>query len=169
MRLCTAGTSNGVAYTYNLIESGGIRDGGGRLRNNVFIHPQNFVILNNFGAEEFINNIVVLDAGDGYVYTNGQVTTARNNLYTMENPGMFGLGFDTVAASGETNSLVGDALFVDAQGFDYRLLSTSPAIDAGFTTGDTVDAMSSTVPKGAGQDIGAFEYSSDSIPSNVND
>jgi hypothetical protein len=46
---------------------------------------------------------------------------------------------------------------------DFRLQSTSPAIDAGANVGLTADFEGTPVPQGAAPDIGAFEYHSGTL------
>jgi hypothetical protein len=57
------------------------------------------------------------------------------------------------------NQVATNALFVNAAGFDFRLQSTSPAIDAGLTlTLVTIDFDGRARPRGARHDIGAWEF-----------
>ena len=48
-------------------------------------------------------------------------------------------------------------MFTEA-GIDFRLLSSSMAIDAGINVGLTSDYLGNPVPVGGGYDIGAYEY-----------
>jgi hypothetical protein len=53
----------------------------------------------------------------------------------------------------------GDPLFADATGADFQLLAGSPAIDAGSPDSAPLDDYDGTArPRGAGFDIGAFEF-----------
>nr|WP_210420245.1 Ig-like domain-containing protein [Aquisphaera giovannonii] len=57
------------------------------------------------------------------------------------------------------------ALFVSSAGLDFRLSSTSPAIDAGTSIGaPATDIVGSPRPSGSGYDIGAYEYQSSTPP-----
>jgi hypothetical protein len=57
------------------------------------------------------------------------------------------------------NVLSRDALFVDAEGGDFRLRDRSPAIDAGVVLATvTVDFDGRARPRGAGCDLGAYEF-----------
>ncbi len=49
-------------------------------------------------------------------------------------------------------------IFVDPDNHDYRLKPGSPAIDAGTETEGKEDIAGTTVPQGAGPDIGAYEF-----------
>jgi parallel beta-helix repeat protein len=52
-----------------------------------------------------------------------------------------------------------DPQFVNSAGYDFHLLSSSPAIDAGITLAYVIDDFDGNVrPQGEGYDIGAFEY-----------
>src|SRR3989344_2243040 len=63
-----------------------------------------------------------------------------------------------------TGNLTSDPLFVSA-GTDYRLQSSSPAIDAGDpATSSGIDYAGTIVPQGSRADIGAFEYISAGPP-----
>ena len=55
-------------------------------------------------------------------------------------------------------------LFVNPSGYDYHLLSTSPAIDAGTSTdAPSTDLGGNPRPSGKGYDIGAYEYQAASV------
>jgi hypothetical protein len=57
------------------------------------------------------------------------------------------------------NSVVTDPLFVNYSGYDFHLLSTSPAINAGIATNaPALDYASIARPQGSLFDIGAYEY-----------
>jgi len=56
-----------------------------------------------------------------------------------------------------------DPKFVNSAGYDFHLLGSSPAIDAGLATyAPSLDMEGKTRPSGAGYDIGAYEYVSSS-------
>lgn len=58
----------------------------------------------------------------------------------------------------DLNGLQGDPLFVDAVAGDFHLQSGSPAIDAGVDVGQGHDIEGSSVPRGTGRDLGAYEF-----------
>jgi len=67
------------------------------------------------------------------------------------------------ATGWDTNGKWEDPKFVNAGGMipsDYKLAFGSPCIDTGTNLGLIMDYFGTTVPKGAGYDIGADEYGS---------
>lgn len=62
----------------------------------------------------------------------GLITSADYNLYSREQSEMFGNGYHTLMSTGqETHSLVADPMFTDADGYEFTLTMSSPAIDRG--------------------------------------
>ncbi len=67
--------------------------------------------------------------------------------------------YDGTAGEPGSNAIFGDPLFQSAAAHDFRLLTGSPAIDAAATTHVPAEDFDGTArPKGAGYDVGAFEY-----------
>jgi parallel beta-helix repeat protein len=61
-----------------------------------------------------------------------------------------------------SNNLAANPNFIDAVFSDFRLLSSSPAIDAGMTLNEVpVDFQKKPRPQGSAHDIGAYEYGGD--------
>jgi hypothetical protein len=117
-------------------------EGSGRLFNfhdgdnvtqDVFIARNNIIYLRNFWA-----------------VSNRPGLAHYNNLYHLDGgPLGFPLG------PGEQ---ITDPRFADLDGRDFRLQSSSPAIDAGTDLGYDKDLMGNPVPVNNAPDLGAFEY-----------
>jgi hypothetical protein len=99
----------------------------------------------------------------------GGTWTSDYNLFGQERPGsrvlvrVSGVDYYTLAdyqaATGrDSHSLAADPLFVDVTTHDYRLQSTSPAINAGTNLGATTDLDGTSVPQNGTTDMGAYEY-----------
>jgi hypothetical protein len=91
------------------------------------------------------NNIVV--AAAGVPYSLFGPLTGSNNLFQGGTAG---------APAGLGAAVMGDAAFTSAT--DFRLKSTSPAIDKGIAVNLAIDFNASPRPRGSGLDLGAFEY-----------
>jgi parallel beta-helix repeat protein len=89
------------------------------------------------------NNLFFMGDGDLAIRYNGTTYTTTANFATWK------------TASGQTASIKVDPLFTAASNGDYRLLSGSPAIDAGADVSLTSDCMGYTL-EGL-PDIGAYE------------
>jgi hypothetical protein len=95
------------------------------------------------------NNIIYIS--DFYRVSSEQITH-ENNLYYLPNPSTQ-LG-DSLGA-GEMKA---SPQFIDLANYNFRLLSTSPAINAGINMGYTEDFDQNPVPIDNVPDLGAFEY-----------
>jgi hypothetical protein len=60
--------------------------------------------------------------------------------------------------TGSNGNISVDPLLVDAAGNNFNLQAASPAIDAGTDVSLTSDFISTSVPRGEAEDIGAYEY-----------
>jgi hypothetical protein len=117
-------------------------------------------------CSQVIENNIIADFNLGIVidpHTAAPHTIANNLLYNNVIPGqgVYDINDFSNGAYTLSNNLMGifnDARFVNAAARDYRLLSGSPAIDAGNANGLTADADGCLRPVGAGIDIGAYEY-----------
>ena len=98
----------------------------------------------------FTDNIVTTTGSETYLApaTGGGQLSGSNDLF-------FGSG---TAPSGLSATLNADPLFVAPASDNYRLQSTSPAIDHGATAGVVFDFDGVKRPQGTAYDIGAFEF-----------
>ena len=86
------------------------------------------------------------------------------NLYYPDGANKFG-GYDFAGWKAQTrpncvfdpNSLIGDPLFEAPNACNYRLLSASPAIDAGIYVGLDHDSIGTSIPQGFSPDLGPYE------------
>ena len=113
------------------------------------------IFANSSSDVNILNNILYAISGkqinDNYNNTN---VTYNYNLYANSN---------IIPVKG-ANDIVADPQFVNASIGDFRLQSTSPAIDNGFLwTILTNDFAGNTRSSGAGYDIGAFEAGANTI------
>jgi parallel beta-helix repeat protein len=93
---------------------------------------------------EAVNNILSQNGQQIAGYTGG-VTVSRNL-------------FDGSSEMYGVDPIQADPQFVDAPHGDFRLQSTSPAIDAGPDVGIYFDILGNWRPQGSGYDLGAFEF-----------
>jgi hypothetical protein len=142
-------------YVPNYMENGPLVNA--HIVNNVIYGTHNadgngygiYVLSDNATDMLFQNNIVANNDIQIYVSPGAAPDyTFTHNLY-------FGPG-DPYG----NDYVVGDPLFVDPVNYNFRVISGSPAIDAGLDTdapSDDYDGI--TRPQGSGYDIGAFEAS----------
>ena len=121
--------NGGLSYVIgNLIEQGPLND------NSTFIaYLEEGTNPGNPSAQLFvINNTFANDAGSGTFISpaaGAAPVVIKNNIF-------FGPGTVTSQASAiKANNFIGNASFVNAAGFDYHLLASSPAINAGVDPG----------------------------------
>lgn len=162
------GSARNIKSTYNVLNNANglcphIGDGGqfdGITINN-FRFDNNTVVRTNGGRYSFlecVNNLTpsLLTMRNNVFYTDKAISRVSgfghvNNLYHLTNGAQVGFAL----GSGEK---VGDPKFTNVAGKDFRLQSTSPAINAGLTLGYLKDFDDRSVPSGSAPDMGAFEY-----------
>jgi len=106
---------------------------------------QNVVIRNNILSQ---NNTFQIAVDPGV--SMGNLTVDHNLIYGYRNYE------DEIKGN---NAVEGNPLFVNAANADFHLTGNSPAIDAGSSAGAPAkDFDGNSRPRGAGYDIGAFEY-----------
>ena len=92
-----------------------------------------------------------------YIYPGAQNATIKNNIaYANSTAQILNQGTNTFMS----NNLATDPRFISPSSANFRLQSGSPAIDAGANLSPvvTADIDDTPRPKGAGFDIGAYEY-----------
>ena len=118
----------------------------------------------NYVANNIVMNNGALQGGTGIreccdASNIGSHNTYTNNLVNNNSPANYSFYFDAAQ-----NSITGDPLFVNYTGDrngNYRLQSSSPAIDSGTSTkAPKIDFSGASRPTGAGWDRGAYEFGS---------
>jgi hypothetical protein len=91
--------------------------------------------------------------------------TGNNNIYASgaKCSSAYSLSLYQSATGKGQGSIQANPMFVDASRVNFRLQSTSPAIDAGINIDTTVDIEGNPRPQGGGYDIGAYEYTNGKI------
>ena len=152
------GCSNASVYNNTIYNSGvaGIWNHGSYANNNA------------------IKNNIVYTAGTSLVFNNDSTNSVYdyNDYYDTNMTNKFnwnGTASSTLAAwrtasSQDVHSISSNPEFLTA-GSDFRLLSTSPSINAGTDVLLPADYSGNSVPFGSAPDIGAFEYQGIRLPS----
>jgi parallel beta-helix repeat protein len=96
----------------------------------------------------------------GFIIGSGASGTILKNNIAYQSSGGVDIS-DKGSSSIKSNNLTANPLFVDAASRDFRLRAGSPAINAGTAIINTSVSLSAA---GSAPDIGAFEYSSGSLP-----
>ena len=164
---------NGAANSAIGIEVNGKNN---NIYNNVLYNTQNIGIMVGTDpvagdvANVLKNNIVYSTSINHIVYvTTGAISpTMNNNIFWMGGNGgqtsYWWKGTDytftdwKTQSGGDAHSLETNPLFISTSTPDFHLQSGSPAIDAGTNVGLTSDYDGVSVPRGAGYEIGAYEY-----------
>jgi hypothetical protein len=121
---------------------------------------------------QFFNNVSYHN-GIGFENTSpkNQNVVVRNNIFSQNttpvqllsgSEGQFTIDHNLFYESGGTygtNTVIGDPKFINPVEANFQLQSSSPAIDAGSSlNAPDTDFAGNSRPRGAGYDIGAYEY-----------
>ena len=129
----------------------------------------NALVYNNTIASNLNIGLRLDNAGTGNIIKNNILYQNTNQLWAGNgNTYDYNLYYPNISfASKGIHDISGDPMFIDfANGVlslrNYRLKSTSPAIDAGYNLGSLVanDCDGINRPQGSGYDISAYEFSS---------
>jgi len=137
---------NNIAYS---TKTGGFHQHYGKeniVRNNIFAFSKDGQIIRTREEEHisffFERNIVYFDNGRllGSNWKNGNYRLDYNVYWDTSDPEIkfAGMSFKKWQAKGQDiHSIIADPMFVDAEGFDFRLKPESPAFNVGFKQIDT--------------------------------
>jgi parallel beta-helix repeat protein len=154
---------------------------GNKIYNNVAYGNKYGVSIRGNGANaEMLNNVTKNNISSGNIAAQlvavygGENDGARGsgNVYEynclgIETPGFieWGAGIPIsnyraweTSYGKSTYSVKGDPLLTDPSNGNFSIGSGSPCIDSGANVGVSVDYVGTTVPRGSGTDIGAFEW-----------
>jgi hypothetical protein len=155
-------TTSTNTRAYGIIAARGT---GHQLYNNLIYNIANTagrsggIYVYNSANTDVYNNTVYANALYGIlVETYSSGTAVRNNISYGNGVGDY---LNYGSGTSESNNLLTNPRFVNAGGGDFRLQSSSPAIDAGaYLSLVTSDQLGVSRPQGNGYDIGAFEHDS---------
>ena len=137
------------------------------IAHNIFANMDIHAIFLRFGAEGTVANNIFYDAGANYHADASSPLMGLNNILNREGHPYYSDPSDIVNVdplfSNANNWLGADGLPFTADD-GYKLLSTSPAIDAGANVGIDNDILGSLRPQNGLYDIGPHEFLSSSPP-----
>jgi parallel beta-helix repeat protein len=131
---------------------------------NHISHANNNAIKNNIIHTAGMNLVFNDDSTNNMYDYNNYYDTTMTNKFKWNGTAFSTLAAWRTASSQEVHSISTNPEFVIA-GSDFRLLSTSPSINAGTDVLLTADYSGNSIPFGSAPDIGAFEYQGIRIPS----
>jgi len=143
-----------------------------RFENNVVVdmaHDEMEYVMLWFNGEPSVDIFIMRNnifyVGNFWFVAEKSGFTHDHNLYHLLNEGTE-LSHYGDFSLGEGESIA-DPLFINLNGNDFHLQSGSPAINTGVDLGHTLDFDNNTVPVGIAPDIGAYEHSGTSQPTNT--
>jgi parallel beta-helix repeat protein len=169
--------NNRVHHNSRVGEGGGIVIGTGTQNvlsyNNIVYSNGGYAAIQvngNSGAKIYNNTVYGNSAEYGIQYFNNSNLAIRNNIVYASGPSFGDFAGNTGVIL--SNNMISDPKLVNAAGADFRLQSSSPAIDAGVSFSEILtDLEGISRPQGSAYDIGAFENQSSVVtavpPSNL--
>jgi hypothetical protein len=116
---------------------------------------QNNVFYDNgpLNSEARVNGITIYTTGGGHIIRNNVFFSSINRISVSDSPSLSGASYTG------SNNIQQDPSLANPQGFDFRLRSTSPAIDSATSQmAPSVDIIGNRRPLGIAPDIGAYEF-----------
>lgn len=167
--LGAVGTGDGIYYnnvSYNNCKQGGLWKGANITtacnRGNTYFDltgGNGFIIKNNIFSGGGLRER--LDYHPEYTTWDYNLYYPLDNAAFTSNDNTNNISWATYSASAEPHSLNSDPLFMSAGAADFRLQSSSPAINSGVSVGLTTDYAGLPVPFLGGKvDRGAYEFQS---------
>jgi parallel beta-helix repeat protein len=158
---------NNVAYGNYAGFCIGFRVSNSRLYNNIAYGNDAYGIYVGWSSSgsRVENNTLYNNGGRG-LFVGDQATTAtvKNNIVYANSTNL------KLTNTTDSHNLTSNPKFVDAVAKDFRLQSSSPALDKGTSiSGITVDFAGKSRPSGAQFDIGAHEYQGGSSSTSTSD
>ena len=156
--LCAAGTAHPWCWVF---EDGTLGSNNNFLNNTCIDGSEGF--RNTNGSAQFKDNLFLSLGGTTTMYQlQGASSGGANNLYYAAN-GSFGSGSftgDIINKNPQVISAGTGSGSSQCIGCNFNIQSTSPAINAGVSTGPTVttDLRGTPRPQGTAYDIGAYEF-----------
>jgi hypothetical protein len=173
---CVGGRGIGAAYIYNIEMNPDFKPIPNVVFNNTILGASGYgLFVSTNGGVILRNNIVSVTGNTAMILFERGVTTYNGDNNLFYNPsGTVNLnGYKSLltwqqATGQETNSKVGNPLFVSSTptvASDFKLQSTSPAINAGqnlfsvdLVPSPYTDYFGTSIPQSGATDIGAYEY-----------
>ncbi|MDB5821777.1 MAG: Hemolysin-type calcium-binding region [Herminiimonas sp.] len=104
-------------------------------------------------SQYYFRNNIISYANTGRMFYNSGQLVHQNNLYSLSSA-----SFGDSSYVMNSTEFTGNPQFVNAASSNFRLVSSSPAIDRAVNLGYQYDFDDLSMPAGAGPDVGAMEY-----------
>jgi len=158
-RIFNNGTRGGTAPAINIGSSSypGVSRDNLVYNNLIYRNRSGIQVYSNTSATGVYNNTIYANQLEGLHFQYYYSVTARNNIIYANGSSLRDDGGSSVPIY--DHNVTSDPSFMNASGGDFRLQSTSSAIDAGTWIAEvTNDIDGAARPAGGGLDVGAYEY-----------